>query len=422
MNNDEFEKLVISLDSFCSWLSRYGEFSYDHQSFFASKLGRAAKALYYRKPLLGTLAVAPMVLCEALIPSARSFFWKPQRFPIADAHYAMGFAFLGKFYEEDRYYQTAVHFLEVLLETRSSGYENYGWGYPFNWQTRAGIIKEGVPLITTVPYVYEAFSQVYELDNNKKWLEIMRSIAEHAFKDYHEWERWPDCTSCAYTPNDDAPGFVVNASAYRAFLLTKAGMQFSDSQYLDTASRNLNFVLASQNEDGSWYYSTDGERTFVDHFHTCFVLKALRKIEELTGCPRCRAAIERGVSYYLKNLFDEQDLPIPFSRRPRLTVYRRELYDYAECINLAVLLFNRFPELEKKLWTVVGDLLVRWQKSDGSWRGRELMVGWDNIPMHRWAQSQVFRSLCFLLSRTPKKPQAKSVLRYSDQPFASTSA
>jgi hypothetical protein len=36
-------------------------------------------------------------------------------------------------------------------------------------------------------------------------------------------------------------------------------------------------------------------------------------------------------------------------------------------------------------------------KSDGSFRSRELLAGWDNVPMHRWAQSQMFRSLAFLL-------------------------
>src|SRR5207248_6561686 len=141
------------------------------------------------------------------------------------------------------------------------------------------------------------------------------------------------------------------------------------------------------------------ERDFVDHFHTCFVLKALAKIEELTGCSRCRTAIEQGVSYYLRSLFDASGLPVPFSRSPRLTVYRRELYDYAECINLSVLLSDRFPELDRILSSVVRDLLGRWQKPDGSFRARQLMIGWNNVPMHRWAQAQVFRSLCFLLSR-----------------------
>jgi hypothetical protein len=405
MNEALVERTVAAVGLFSDWLDAYGETSYDHQSFFASKLGRGAKALYYRSPLLGKLAVAPMVFSEAFVPQARRLFWKPQRFPIADAHYAMGFALLAGICGEDKYYRRAVHFLDVLQETRCRGYENYCWGYPFDWQTRNGTMKEGTPLITTVPYVYEAFSQVYGIDQDQRWLRIMRSIAEHAFKSYRDVEIAPETASCGYTPAPDDPGGVINASAYRAFLLTKAGIELSEPRYLQAAKRNLNFVLASQNADGSWQYSVDGQRDFVDHFHTCFVLKALAKVERLTGCSRSRSAIERGISYYVKNLFDANELPLPFSKAPRLTVYRRELYDCAECINLAVLLYGRFPELDRILSSVVTELLGRWQKADGSFRARQLLAGWDNVPMHRWAQSQVFRSLCFLLSRNVRKPQ-----------------
>src|SRR4029077_19125763 len=168
---------------------------------------------------------------------------------------------------------------------------------------------------------------------------------------------------------------VVNASAYRAFLLTAASQDFSEDKYRKTADRNLNFVLESQNANGSWFYSIDNKRDFVDHFHTCFVLKALAKIEKLTGNSDCRTAIERGVKYYTANLFDGAGLPKPFSKPPRLTVYRRELYDCAECINLATLLYGRFAELDRILSLVLDDILCRWQKSDGSFRARELMLG-----------------------------------------------
>lgn len=398
MSDVHIAEIEASVERFVMWLDRYGETSYDHQSFFASKFGRGAKALYYRKPLLGTMAVAPMIFCEAFLPSARRLFWKPQRFPIADAHYAIGFAFLAGIYGRDEYNQKAAHFLEVLQETRCRNYEDYCWGYPFDWETRSGTFQEGTPLITTLPYVYEAFSAVYALDADTKWLRIMQSIAEHAFKAYRDLETASGAASCGYTPASDDPCGVVNASAYRAFLLTKAGIELSEPRYLKVAARNLNFVLSSQNADGSWYYSIDGTRDFVDHFHTCFVLKALAKIEHLTGSPECAGAIERGVDYYVKNLVDVNGLPVPFSKRPRLTVYRRELYDYAECINLAVLLHGRFPTLDSVSSSVIEDLLTRWTKSDGSFRSRELLIGWDNVPMHRWAQSQVFRSLCFLLS------------------------
>ena len=242
--------------------------------------------------------------------------------------------------------------------------------------------------------MYEAFLQVYQIDGDRKWLDIMQSIAEHALLDYRDFATSKDASSCSYNPNDDESG-VINASAYRAFLLTRAAVDFSRADYKEAADRNLNFVIESQNADGSWYYSTDGQRDFVDHFHTCFVLKALAKIEALTGNPRCTRAIERGVDYYVKNLFDDEGLPKPFSRRPRLTVYRRELYDYAECINVAVLLKGRFPALDERLSRLI--TLNGWRKKDGSFRSRQLLLGWDNTPMHRWAQSQLFRSLCFLL-------------------------
>jgi hypothetical protein len=80
-----------------------------------------------------------------------------------------------------------------------------------------------------------------------------------------------------------------------------------------------------------------------------------------------------------------------------MTVYRRELYDYAECINLCVLLRNQIPEMDRVLKRVLEDLMTRWVKLDGSFRSRELWLSWDNVPMHRWGQSQMFRSLSLLV-------------------------
>jgi hypothetical protein len=132
-------------------------------------------------------------------------------------------------------------------------------------------------------------------------------------------------------------------------------------------------------------------------------MKALAKIEALTGNPRCTAAIQRGVNYYTGNLFDENGVPKPFSRAPRLTVYRRELYDFAECINLAVLLRGRFPALDRCLAATLDQILEHWQTSAGSFRSRRLYLGWDNTPMHRWASAQLFRSLCLVFLTNSKR-------------------
>jgi hypothetical protein len=400
------------LTNFIDWLDGYGEKSWDFQSFFAGPVGGRAKALYYRHRLIGTAAVAPMIFSEAFLPSARRLFHHPMRFPIADAHYAMGFAFLYQATGDSSQLENAIHFLTELQTSRCPEFKEYCWGYPFDWVWRGGTIKRQTPLITTTPYVYEAFLQVAQLleferseirgqkseDLLDEYKQIAASIARHAATDIKDFRTSERASSCSYTPSDE--GGVINAAAYRAFLLTSASQVFAEPEYWRIAERNLNFVLENQNPDGSWYYAMDGVRDFIDHFHTCFVMKALAKIHTLTGHEGCREALEKGVVYYLTNLFDENGLPKPFSRAPRLTVYKRELYDYAECINLCLLLRDRFPQLEATLEKVVADIWGAWVKRDGSFRSRKLHFGWDNVPMHRWGQSQMFRALAFYLRET----------------------
>lgn len=407
MDDRYLRKLPAVIERFVEWLEAYGAVSYDHQSYFAGPLGGRAKALYYRQRALGTLAVAPMILSEAFLPSARRLFGSKLRFPIADAHYAMGFARLATATGRSALYDRAVQFLEALVQSRCPGYEHYCWGYPFDWVTRTGVMAKGTPLITTTPYVYEAFSAVHAIDGDRRWLEIMQSIAEHAFRDIKDREISAESATAGYNPLDTQGG-VVNASAYRGFLLTAASIQFQREDYRRAAERNLNFVLGCQRPDGSWFYAADGVRDFVDHFHTCFVMKALAKIEQLVQHPGCTRAIGAGVKYYVDNLFDEHGLPKPFAKAPRLTVYRSEAYDYAECINLGALLVGRFPLLDERLAVTVNDVVENWQKPDGSFRSRRLLLGWDNVPMHRWAQAQLFRSLCYLLPFRTDNQEARA--------------
>jgi hypothetical protein len=399
---DRNQKIIETAIRYADWLERYGEKSQDHQDFYASKLGRTAKNIYYKNHLAGTIAVAPMVFCEAFAPWTRRFFFPKMRLPIADAHFAMGYAGLHQATGQQRFLARAVHFLEVLESTRCPAYERHGWGYPFDWQTQGGILAAGTPLITTTPYCYEAFDAVYKIDGNPAWSEVMRSTAEHALRDYIDYEMRPGAASCSYTPHGEEK--VVNASAYRAAMLLDAWESFGNEAYREVANRNLGFVLDSQNSDGSWPYAMDGRRNFIDHFHTCFVLKGLTKAERITGDPALTGAIEKGVQYYVRHLFDEHGLPKPFSRRPRLTVYRQELYDCAECLNLGILLRGRFPHLDQLVDRTLDDILTNWIQPSGTFRSRKLLLGWDNVPMHRWGHSEMFRSLAWWVASGADKP------------------
>ena len=390
-----------TLNNFVGWLESYGETSWDHQSYFAGPVGRWAKNVYYRHPKLGICAVAPMIFSEAFLPSARRLFHERIRFPIADAHYAMGYTFLYEATRQPAHLDRAVHFLNELKRSRAPAFKEYCWGYPFDWVTRNGVMTMNTPMITSTPYMFEAFFGVQRLAPRPEWQEVLESIARHAFSDIKEFPLSATAASCGYSPNDPQGG-VINAAAYRSGLLAHAGQALGVEAYRDAAIRNLNFVLDNQNPDGSWYYAVDGVRSFIDHFHTCFVMKALAKVHTLTGHARCLEALQRGADYYMKNLFDSDGMPKPFSQAPRMTVYKRELYDCAESINLCLLLRDRVPQLQRTLETVVAGITKDWVTPAGSFRARRLYLGWDDVPMHRWGQSQMFRALAFYLRESTR--------------------
>jgi len=308
---------------------------------------------------------------------------------------------LFQVYGNEKYYQKALHFFEMLQESKCPGYTYAGWGYPFDWMTNSGVIKAQTPLVTTTPYVYEAFAADAEIHSNAQWSKILHSIAEHLAFDYDDTPLNEHSSACSYIPRNKLTGnkypLVVNASAYRAFVLSEAAIRFRDDRYQNIAQKNLNFVLESQQENGSWFYAVGEKDQFVDHFHTCFVLKNLIKSAMLTEDIRCQKAIIKGIEYYQSQLLDRHGLPKPFAKEQRFTTYRRELYDYAENINLYLLLKKNAGQFGLLSNTPLLDLFSRWQKPDGSFRTRQLFLGWNNVPYHRWGQSQLFRSLTSLL-------------------------
>ena len=90
-------------------------------------------------------------------------------------------------------------------------------------------------------------------------------------------------------------------------------------------------------------------------------------------------------------------MPRPFSKAPRQTVYKRELYDCAECINLMSAAAKGFPAAGKNFGDGRGGNSGKLGQTGRLVPLAQIDFGWDNVPMHRWAQSQMFRVLAFYL-------------------------
>jgi hypothetical protein len=374
---------------FLSWLSAFGELSHDPHDLWATSLGQRAKRLYYWNAVLGAPLVAPFVALDVLAPRARSIVVSRARFPIADAHYALGLFALARAGDEPRLVDRGRDFLAALAASQSKDLDEPAWGYPFDWPSRYGTFEAGTPLVTTVPYCYEAFESGYSSTGEERYLGMTERIARFVFERIPVTPLPGDSDASAYTPSDRTQ--VVNASAYRAALLASAGRRFDREDWTDASQRNVRFVLGEQRADGSWPYAADDH--FVDNFHTCLVLKNLTKVWRLTADERVHDAVLRGYEFYLRRLLDDDGLPVPFASRPRLTLHRRDLYDYAEGVYLAYLLHGEVPAAKQVLERLVDEVVSRWQLPDGHFATRELVVGRNTVPYHRWAQAQMFHAL-----------------------------
>ena len=414
-------ELWVSIVRFCGWLESVRGLSYDPYDIMGTRYGKIARRLYYEKSLLGMAMTAPLILLEIASPSLRGLFVKKDHFPTADAQLALAFlnihelhgADIGGFVGDNKLgtelAQCSLDKAKVLahglLKQSIAGYSGYCWGYPFDWLSVKGLIPKSTPHITATPYCYEVFTKLFDLTGEQPFLDVARSIAGFVCNDLNDTPTGPDAAAGSYTPQDHSK--VINATAYRAYVLFDAARRFQIETYHTKARRNLHFILQSQREDGSWLYAIDSPReSFIDHFHTCFVLKNLFKLNRELGSAAVKSAISGGYRYYREALFDGEDTPKSFAISPRTQIVRLEMYNMAESVTLGVLLRNDIPAAFELAQKLAARLVRRYQLPAGHWVTRLYLGGIKHaVPFLRWPQSQLFYALTNLLGALHEKSE-----------------
>jgi len=407
-------ELWNAVGRFSAWLEKTGYASYDPYDLAGTGYGRLARRLYYAKNPAGIVLSAPLIWMEIVCPGVRGLFVKKERFPTADAQLLLAFLNLYEASKKEQggdgpvngrreppaesWLAKAKGLADELLTQSVPGYHGFCWGYPFDWRHVNGLMPKGTPHITATPYCYEAFTRLFDLTGEKRYLEVARSITAFVFEDLKDTPTGSESAASSYTPHDQ--GKVVNASAYRAFVLFDAAQRFENEAYRAKAWKNLRFILESQQADGSWLYAIDNPaEAFIDHFHTCFVLKNLYKINRELKSREVRQAVERGYAWYRKALFDEQDNPKLYAIAPRAQIVRMELYNFAEAISLGVLLRNDIPQAFAHARTLAARLMRGYTLPAGHWVTRVYRGGFRHTtPFLRWPQSQLFLALTNLLA------------------------
>lgn len=231
---------------------------------------------------------------------------------------------------------------EALDAFTATRVRNSAWGLPFSWFSKNGVYSANTPYITNTPYVMEALVAITCLPEFK--VEADR-LFEQTWAFLETLEVLYSTNSelaLSYAPIQE-PRMVVNANSYAALAYALHAVHGHDEVRAFAAERAellINWVLAQQQADGSWfYYADDAPGNFIDGFHSCFVIKNLLKIQKLLPNfePVIQPVINKGWRYIRAYLYDPQhNLCRRFSHRSHRDPFRWDLYDQAEYLGLMI--------------------------------------------------------------------------------------
>jgi len=304
----------------------------------------------------------------------------------------------GEYGDKPLYYlEKAQECLNWLEQNHTKGYKGICWGYPFDWQS-LHFLPRGTPSSVVSSTAGNAFFEFYKATGNERYLDVCNRICEF-FLAHLKIDRVSEDKICfSYTPLDCM--HVHNANLFVAEYLIRVGSEIQNWEYVEYGTKALQYTLAQQNEDGSFYYfGLEDETRYnlsaetlrrIDPYHTGFVLRSLLSITENTSAQHTFEALIKGYEYYINNLFEEEAIP----KMSPQELYPIDIHSCAEAILCLSILSRKFPksvELARKVawWTI-----QNMQSKTGYFYYRIYSTGkLIKIPYIRWGQAWMLLAL-----------------------------
>jgi len=188
-------------------------------------------------------------------------------------------------------------FLDGLLAMKIDGYSGACWGYNFDWQSRNFFAPRNTPTIVPTAFAARALIEAGAQDVQHE----VRSVCEFIEKDLPRPVDTETEVCFSYAPDTNTR--IFNASLLAAEVLASVGNQTGETELIDLADRAARYVVNNQQPDGSWSYGTEPKQSWIDNFHTAYVLFSLKRIIDVSSRKReFQPALEHGYQYW-KNTF-----------------------------------------------------------------------------------------------------------------------
>ena len=283
-----------------------------------------------------------------------------------------------------------MNWLKVNKVTKFQG---FGWGYPFDWQSKM-LIPTGTPngIVTTA--AGEAFWKHYQLFNDRESLDYCVRICEFLSKlPVDQINQDQICFS--YTPL--FINHVHNLNLFVAEFLIKTGKETGNLGWIDLGNKAVNYTISNQLGNGAFDYNGPPEKPLnhIDHYHTGFVLRMLHSIWKLTDRADVYHVLEKCYRHYIAHFFEDGRIPKLMPDKK----YRLDIHSCAESINCLSELSTTFPEgldLAKNIlnWTINNLQDKSGYFYYGILKSRFTGIPFKSkIPYIRWGQAWMLRAL-----------------------------
>lgn len=313
---------------------------YDPYDVWMTDFGISIKQLYNSNKLLGILPAAAVTIWDQLINNSARIGYKKQEYPTARATAALTLLNLYQTSGKKEHLEFAKKHIDWLIENTCKGYSGLCWGLGFKWAAGDDLdYDQNTPFSTHTPYVLEAIHKYVKITADPGYVEHIKSIFNFYENDVQIMYEDTETMATSYGPEKDR--LVTNAVSYSLYAYAIFLQYVPEKEVLvkEKIRKLYNFIRSKQRADGSWLYEPDNPDSFIDCFHSCFVLKNIYKADQRINLPDAKNVLDSGYAYIKENFFNpKQKLFKRFTLSNKPSIIKFDLYDNAEMLHLAVLL------------------------------------------------------------------------------------
>ena len=208
----------------------------------------------------------------------------------------------------------ARYLLDALIEMRIRGLSGAAWGYNFDWQSRNFFAPFGTPTVVPTAFAARALIEGARIFADQNYLQLASSACDFILRDLPVTEDEDAAVCFSYTPQSDTR--IFNASLLAAETLAGVADLAREPTLCDWAERATRYVVKHQLANGSWTYGAGANQSWIDNFHTAFVLYSLARIVRACKLNEYEVALQRGYQFWRERFFLADGWPKYYDETP----------------------------------------------------------------------------------------------------------